>query len=71
MSEIFDKSGNRLFLVREDVMKKNGVDAVEIVKVALDMAKQADFLRKCGLKVDPSMLEYYARNIRKAIKGDA
>lgn len=71
MAEIFDKSGNRLFLVREDVMKKSGVDAGEIVKVALDMAKQADFLRKCGLKVDPSMLEYYARNIRKSIKGDA
>lgn len=25
-------------------------------------------LRKCGLKVDPSMLEYYARDIRRAIR---
>lgn len=71
MAEIFDKSGNRLFLVSEEVLKKHGVDADKIIDVALDMAKQADFLRKCGLKVDPSMLEYYARNIRKAIKGDA
>lgn len=28
-------------------------------------------LRKCGLKVDPSMLEHHARNIRRAIRWDA